>query len=68
LEGLIDSFWKPGRPWEHSAFDMRRPAAPAAMVKMLGPAPFSLGGRNLSDILAGWYDEVSKAAERRAME
>lgn len=66
LEECLENFWKAGKPLEGIEFNMAEPEASGAVIRILGPSSFSLGGENMTEVLAGWYQPISQAAVGRA--
>ncbi|MBI4726276.1 SWIM zinc finger family protein [candidate division TA06 bacterium] len=67
LEKCLENFWKADAKISGIGFNMKPPEAPAAVIRMLGPAQFAVGSQNMTDLIVGWYDEVATAAKRRAL-
>lgn len=68
LTECLSDFW--GASLNLSGLHIRPCAAdaPDALLRQLGPAPFEVKGRNVTDILAPAYKLMTLAAERKALE
>jgi len=66
LEDHANTFWQAGDALETFAVNPTRPEVDKAVLKRLGDAPFSVGKKNLTTLLAQAYDAVDAAASRRA--
>ncbi|HTK11638.1 MAG TPA: SWIM zinc finger family protein [Ktedonobacteraceae bacterium] len=66
LEQHLETFWQCAESLESFAITPHNPAIERAILKRLGPAPYSIGKENLSMLLARIYDQVEEAALNRA--
>jgi uncharacterized Zn finger protein len=66
LEKHLETFWQSAEPLENFAVAPHNPTVEQAILKRLGPAPFSIGEKNLSTRLADTYDHVKEVALKRA--
>jgi uncharacterized Zn finger protein len=67
LERHLDTFWQSPEPLESFSISPHRsPIVEQAILKRLGPAPYTIGQHNLSALLARIYDQVEEAAVDRA--
>lgn len=67
LAELVDSFWSSGPGLDELQLTPLASEAPDALIRQLGPAPVTAGGRDLGDVLASLYARLAAAAERRAL-
>lgn len=68
LEDQLDTFWQAGEILTTFVIQPRDPQVENAVLKRLGPAPYSIQGQDLLSLLARAYDVVEKAALQKAME
>lgn len=66
LEDYSNTFWQAGEALGTFVVNPTRPEVDKAVLKRLGDAPFSVGKKNLTVLLAQAYDAVDAAASRRA--
>ncbi|HEY4385596.1 MAG TPA: hypothetical protein VGN34_14145, partial [Ktedonobacteraceae bacterium] len=66
LEQYLETFWQSTESLESFAIAPHNPTIERAILKRLGPAPYSIGKENLSMLLARIYDHVEEAALNRA--
>jgi uncharacterized Zn finger protein len=62
LEETLEGFWQAGEELANFAVNPRDPSVDKAILKRLGPAPFTIGGENLTDVLGRAYDVVEEVA------
>jgi uncharacterized Zn finger protein len=67
LRACLDSFWQAGPQLAEVAIRPWAAEVPDALMRQLGPAPVSVGGENLAQVLARAYKAMSPEAERRAL-
>jgi uncharacterized Zn finger protein len=67
LAELVDRFWCSGPELGDLRVSPLAAEAPDALLRRLGPAPVSVGGRDLADVLAPAYAQLAAGAERRAL-
>ncbi len=65
LDEDITRFWSVGPEFEAIEFKIEPSQQPLALLKKLGPSPFSGGGFPLIGFLATTYDKVSRYAIER---
>jgi len=61
------SFWDCGPALEELCVSPLAAEAPDALLRQLGPAPVDAGDRDVAAALAGMYQRLAVAAERRAL-
>jgi len=64
LEAHLDEFWAPGKGLADFETPLDRPQVSHALLRRLGPSPFSQGRFPLVGLLATCYDTISEAAIR----
>jgi uncharacterized Zn finger protein len=62
LEDSLENFWQCAEPLESFSISPHTPTVEQAILKRLGPAPYNIGSRNLSALLARIYTQVEEAA------
>lgn len=67
LSTVLDSFWACGPELEALRVNPLAGEAPDALLRQLGPAPVEVGERNLTEVVAGAYATLARAAEQRAL-
>ncbi|HED03509.1 MAG TPA: hypothetical protein ENI60_01930 [Candidatus Fraserbacteria bacterium] len=67
LEEQLERFWQVG---DFDTFEvrLRPPEVDGAILKRLGEAPFTIGGKNLASLLGKAYEAAGAAALRKASE
>lgn len=65
LDENLSSFWKVGPEFDSVEIRIEESPQPLAILKRLGPSPFSGGGFPLIGFLATTYDKVSRYAMER---
>jgi uncharacterized Zn finger protein len=65
LEDYLDTFWQASDELETFAVRPGHPDIDKAILKRLGDGPYTVGGRNISSLLANAYDAAEAAAQRR---
>jgi uncharacterized Zn finger protein len=68
LEEQLDGFWRTGPALDDLRVSPLASEAPDALLRRLGPAPVTAGGRDLTEVLAPMYRTLAEQAERRALE
>lgn len=68
LEDQLGTFWQAGEALDTFAIHPVAPDIENAILKRLGDAPFTAGGKNVSKLLEKAYDEVHAAALRKIEE
>ena len=63
----VGSFWDCGPALEELCVSPLAAEAPDALLRQLGPAPVDAGERDVTVALAGMYQQLAAAAERRAL-
>ena len=64
---LLDRFWSSGPELAELRVSPLAAEVPDALLRQLGPAPVSVGERDLADVLAPAYAQLAARAERRAL-
>lgn len=67
LPAVLDRFWRSGPELAELKVSPLASEAPDTLLRQLGPAPESIGGENLVQMLACAYERLAAAAERRAV-
>ncbi len=62
----LDGFWRAGEALDRVEVRPWAPAEPGALLRQLGPAGPTVGGRDLAEVLAAAYRAMGEAARRRA--
>jgi uncharacterized Zn finger protein len=62
LETLLGEFWAPGEGLDEFETPLARPQVSHALLRRLGPSPFSQGKFPLVGLLATCYDTISESA------
>jgi len=62
LEMLLGEFWAPGEGLDEFETPLNPPPVSHALLRRLGPSPFSLGKFPLVGLLATCYDTISQSA------
>lgn len=65
LESYVTTFWEAGGELETFTLHLQRPDVEKAVLKRLGPAPYTIGKQTLSDILSRAYDVAQEATARK---
>jgi len=68
LEDQLGTFWQAGEALDTFAIHPIAPDIENAILKRLGDAPFTAGGKNVSKLLEKAYDDVHAAAMRKVEE
>ncbi len=66
LEEQLSNFWQTAEPLENFSVSPQTPNVEQAVLKRLGPAPYSIGKQNLSTALVRIYERVEEAALSKA--
>lgn len=66
LEECLDTFWKAGKELETFSVNFKEVEVENAVLKILGKSPFSVGRKNVSELLKKAYEVASKDALERA--
>jgi uncharacterized Zn finger protein len=66
LEENLDTFWQPGGALDSFVVKPKAPDVEKAILKRLGDAPFTVGGKNITEPLAKAYDVVDAALTKEA--
>jgi uncharacterized Zn finger protein len=67
LSARLDSYWQAGAGLAGLELRPVAPEVPEALVRQLGPAPVTVPGQDLGQVLAAAYRAMSSAAERLAL-
>lgn len=65
LEACLEHFWEPGSALDDLDTTIRPPEVSHALLRRLGPSPFTEGRFPLVGLLATCYDVITKAALRQ---
>jgi uncharacterized Zn finger protein len=68
IEETLEGFWLAGEGLDNFALNPHDQAVDKTILKRLGAAPFTVGGENLTVVLAKAYDAVEEAAEHKVGE
>ena len=68
LDDQLSTFWQAGEALDTFAIHPVVPDIENAILKRLGDAPFTIGGKNVANLLEKAYDEVHAAALRKVGE
>lgn len=68
LEDYLSTFWQAGEELTTFTVNTLAPGIDKAILKRLGPAPFSVGTQNLTALLSRAYDVVDDAVARKLAE
>jgi uncharacterized Zn finger protein len=64
IEMLLEEFWAPGEGLDEFETPLTRPQVSHALLRRLGPSPFTIGKFPLVGLLATCYDSISESAIR----
>jgi uncharacterized Zn finger protein len=63
LEERVETFWQAGTGLKDFSIKPYMGQVDKAILKRLGPSPFTIGGKNVSDLLAAAYDAFREDGE-----